>query len=168
MRDFVGCSREFAKKIASREFLQQRKGVTFKVHEKKKTNSPASPSFYILNNDLSYSCPKSKMIPYAVIVPTNFYCNNAHFPFHLGCLFVDSHFGLLRPDIHGIVGTFRDEFCKPFKRPLHTIKNESSVGNSKAFGTGRYLRKKRIGNMVLHMQKAWPNLRPKQRVSALL
>ena len=66
---------------------------------------------------------------------------------------MDSHFGLLRPDIHGIVGTFRDEFCKPFKRQLHTIKNESRVGNSEAFGTGRYLRKKRIGNMVLHMYK---------------
>ena len=35
LRDNMWCSREFSKKIASREFLQQRKGLTFKVHEKK-------------------------------------------------------------------------------------------------------------------------------------
>ena len=67
LRDNMRCSREFSKKIASREFLQQRKGLTFKVHEKKITNSPAS---HILHNDLSNSCHKSKMLPYAVIIPT--------------------------------------------------------------------------------------------------
>ena len=86
--DVVRC--EFSKKIGSREFLQKRKGVTFKVHEKKILIHQPLLFFHTLNNYVSYSCHKSKMIPYAVIIPTNitsFYCNNAHFPFSLGMSF---------------------------------------------------------------------------------
>ena len=66
--------------MARKELLQQRKGVVLGCTRKKNTNSPAAPSFHILKNYQSYSCHKSKMIPYAVILPTNitFFTVTAH------------------------------------------------------------------------------------------
>ena len=80
----VGWSRKFSdfgqRKWQGRSYYNRKKRWFLGCTRKKNTTSPAAPSFHILNNYPSYSCHKSKMISFAVILPTNinFFTVTAH------------------------------------------------------------------------------------------